>query len=318
MADDVYPYDAELLDRSFLNCYQRQAMVMLAEQVPDLPELFYNTLVSTDTVLEQVIRQGVPKYDLQTDLLAPDALARLGIAREYRPFDRYEAARPTLLEAVHEVGHVIPFIDVFYLPHCPEYLVEHVVHTITLVDHDPATGTWGVLDDNRASVLCRYRYPEDVVAAAYDNGKMRHVSWFPSGAYDAEDASRDAGRAFVEVVARFEDSRRLLSHVDEILTDPWMSTSRSIALLYDVFAALGGSRACLGAFTARHPAFHSADPQLAGLVAGYRDVRNHLMIGRATGRVDVPRVRETCAAIRTREEGLLGALEDAIAVEPAS
>lgn len=311
MTDDVYGYDTALYDRSFLNCYQRQAMVLLAEGVPDLAQLFHHCLVSSDAILEHAIRLGRPKYEFPSELLDPQALARVGVTREYRPFPTYAAARPALLGAVAEHRHAIPFIDVFYLPHCPEYRVDHVVHTVVLVEHHPRTREWSILDDNRASVLCRYRYSEDVVAAAYDNGRLRHVSWFPTTGYDAEAAARESGAAFADVIDGFEDGHLLLSGVGDLLADPWISVPRTVALLYDAFALHEGSRSCLREFVRRQPRYTSAEPVLDEIVRLTKDLRNRLMIGKATGRLAVAGVAAACQDLKTTEENLVELLRDA-------
>ncbi|TYB69190.1 hypothetical protein FXF51_08090 [Nonomuraea sp. PA05] len=308
MKDDVYGYDQQLYDRSFLNCYQRQAMVMLAERVPDLPLAFSPCLVAGDDIADQVIRIGRPKYDFQSALLDPANLARVGVAREYLPFDTYAQARDLIIETVRRAGYVILFVDVYYLPHTPEYRVDHVVHTITLTSF--ADGRWSILDDNRASVLCRYAYPEDVIAAAYDNGKLRHVSWFPAGPYDVHAAVTGSAAAFTEVLRDHDDTYALLDGVADLLATPWIAPARTIALLYDAFSVYEGSRACLRAFAARQPAYADAEPALADLVARCRDIRNQLMIGKALGQVDAVRVAAACADLRAAEEGTLKLLRE--------
>ncbi|UBU11409.1 hypothetical protein [Nonomuraea gerenzanensis] len=303
MRDDVYGYDQQLYDRSFLNCYQRQAMVMLAERVPDLPLVFAGCLVTCDDIADQVIRVGRPKYDFQSDLLDPAALARVGIAREYLPFDTYAQARDLIVDTARDTGYVILFVDVYYLPHTPEYRTDHVVHTITLTSY--ADGQWSILDDNRASVLCRYTYSEDVIAAAYDNGKLRHVSWFPTGPYDERAALAGSAAGFAEVLRAHDDTYTLLDGVADLLATPWIAPARTIALLYDAFSVYEGSRACLRAFAARQPAFADAEPALADLVGRCRDIRNQLMIGKALGQVDAARVAAACADLRAAEEDTL-------------
>ena len=308
MADDVYPYDTALYDRSFLNCYQRQAMVMLAERVPDLPLLFHHCLVSGDDILEQVVRVNRPKYDFQSRLLDPASLGRLGIVREDVPHPDYAAARPVLLDALRTHGFAIPFIDVYYLPHTPEHRVDHIVHTVTLVDHDAATGEWSILDDNRASVLCRYRYPEQVIADAFDNGRLRSVSWFPTAAYDGAAAAEGSAAAFADVVDGYSDGHALLDGAADLLASPWFAGQRSIALLYDAFSVYEGSRTCLDRFLARTPGYRAVEPVLVRIVGHAKAMRNLLMVGKAIGRVDLQRVATTCGALRDAEVELLATL----------
>jgi hypothetical protein len=308
MKDDIYPYDAQLYDRSFLNCYQRQAVVKLAEQIPDLHLLFYTCLISADEISEHMFRRNLPKYDFRGEIFAPGVLARIGVSRHDEPFDTYADARPALLAAVAEHGYAIPWIDVFYLPHCPEYYAEHVVHTVTLTGHDPRTGQWSLLDDNRASVLCRYSYPEDVIAAAYNNNKLRRVSWFTTGDYDAGEARRGAADAFAGRVAAFEDTHSLLSGVGDLLGTPWIAPGRAFSLLYDAFSLYEGSRACLRAFVGESPGYAGAVPAVGDIIQRCRDIRNLLMIGRATGRVDQGLLTSSCLELARAEDDLVGRL----------
>lgn len=309
MKEDIYPYDVQLYDRSYLNCYQRQGIVMLAERVPDLPLYFSQCLVSSDSMLGHVVRDQQPKYAFKDDQFWDlDALARIGVTRQYLPFDTYAQARQSILGAVAQVGYAIPHIDVFYLPHCPEYLNQHLLHTITLTGYDPDSGSWSLLDDNRASVLCRYSYQEDVIAAAYDNGVLRHVSWFPTSEYDPEEARQGAAKAFAGQLDNYTDSYTLLTSIGDIVSDPWFSPKRVMTLLYDAFSVYDGSRACFGAFIGAQPGYPEARPRVRDVVRRCRDIRNQLMIGKATGRVDAARLQAACLDLKGAEEALLGRL----------
>jgi hypothetical protein len=307
--DEVYPYDAQLYDRSYLNCYQRQGIVMLAERVPDLHLFFYQCLVNSDSMLDHVVREQRPKFAYKDDAFWDDeALARIGVTRRYLPFDTYAQARQTLLDTVAEVGYAIPHIDVFYLPHTTEFYNRHLLHTITLTGYDPDSGQWSLLDDNRASVLCRYAYPEDVIAAAFDNGVLRHVSWFPTGEYKAEEAGQGAAKAFAGHLENYSDSYALLTGIGEIVSSPWFSAKRVMTLLYDAFSVYDGSRACFGEFIGRQPGYADAAPMVAGIVRQCKAIRNQLMIGKATGRVDAPRLQAACLDLKSAEEALIGRL----------
>ncbi len=197
MKDDVYSYDAQLYDRSYLNCYQRQALrCMLAERVPDLHLFFYNCLVSSDSLLDHVVRNQSPKYAFQDDRFwDPDALARIGVVRHYLPFNTYAEGRQTILDAIADVGYAVPHIDVFYLPHCPEYYNQHVLHTITLTVTSrqrrvvPGRSTTGPACD-----AVKAADPEDVtIAAAFDTEAVRCQAGLCHGqGYDAEEANEGA------------------------------------------------------------------------------------------------------------------------------
>jgi hypothetical protein len=132
---------------------------MLAQRAPRVHHLFYRCMINTDQILDQIVRDQRPKYDFECGLFDPDALRTLGIAQEDALVDSYRDARELMLDVVARNGYVIPVIDVFYLPHCPEYRSGHVVHTVTLTGYDAAAGQWSILDDNPASVLCAYSSP---------------------------------------------------------------------------------------------------------------------------------------------------------------
>ena len=206
------------------------------------------------------------------------------------------------------MGYAVPHIDVFYLPHCPEYYNQHVLHTITLTGYDPDSGQWSLLDDNRASVLCRYSYPEDVIAAAFDNGVLRHVSWFATGRYDAEEADQGAAMAFAKNLENYQDSYALLAGIGALVTAPWFAPKRIMTLLYDVFSLYEGSRACFYEFISTQPGYSDAGPMVADSVQRCREIRNQLMIGKATGRVDKLRLEAACLDLKSSEEVLVGRL----------
>jgi hypothetical protein len=255
-----------------------------------------------------MFRLNLPKYDFRGEIFAPDVLAGIGITREDEPFDTYADAKPALLEAVADQGYAIPWIDVFYLPHCPEYYKEHVLHTVTLTEYDADTGQWSLLDDNQASVLCRYSYPEAVIAPAYNNNKQRRASWFPTVEYDAAEARRRAAGAFASRVEAYKDSHALLSGVGDLLSSPWFAPSRAFSLLYDTFSLHEGSRTCLREFLSRQPGYAGAVPATADIMRRCRDIRNQLMIGRATGRVDQGWLTSACLELAGAEDDLVNRL----------
>jgi hypothetical protein len=301
--DLIYRYDRDLYNRSFLNCYQRQSLVMLGERVTDLHLLFYNCLISTDDILEQVIRLNRPKYDAESRLFEPDALARIGITRQEMPVDTYADAKPVLVDSVCEAGYALLVIDVFYLPHCPEYRAEHVVHTIILKGY--AHGEWSIVDDNPASLLCEYTYPEHVIAAAYDNNQLRRVRSFSIGEYDAEEAGRAAGTAFSELVQKYEDGGALLSSVDEVLACPWIAPERAVTLLHNAFSFYQGSRTCLLEYLRRGLGDPEIERIVGRIVQQGTAVQNQLLVGKVTGFVDATSVKSTCLDLKDAEQELV-------------
>lgn len=308
MADTFYPYDRELYSRWFLDCYQRQSMVMLAERNPDVTMLLHRALISTDDILDQAIRRQIPKYDFASRLFDPDDLRSIGLIREDIPVESYAASRDLILETVATHGYVIIMIDVFYLPHTPEYRKQHVVHSITLREFDERTKEWSLIDDNPASVLCWYRYPEEIVAASLDNNTRRRVRFY-STVEAAEGAAQAHARdAFAASVREFRDSHRLLADVVDIVGCPWIAPEKVIGFLHDAFSLHLGSRICLREFVQRTVGDGPAVTALETIAAHGADIQNMLLLGKVTGFVDADDLKSVCAELRVAEEELLAEL----------
>lgn len=305
MTDDIHSYDRDLYGRLFLNCYQRQALVMLAERVPDVPLLFHRCLISTDDLLDQVVRLQRPKYDFTSRICSADDLALIGLARADTTFASYAEARPLLKESVSRDGYVIVVGDVFYWPHCPEYRTRHLMHTVILRDHHADSGEWSIIDDNPASVLCAYRYPEELIADGFDNGELREVRSFTLRPYDPGEAHRGTRESFSALLADHRDSWTLFCEVEAILDSPWTARERAIAALYDVFSLYQGSRIALRAYLHRAFGDEAARTLLDGAVQQAAGVQNALLLGKVTGAVDPAWLAGACRGLRETEEKLV-------------
>lgn len=304
MRDAAYSYDVDLYNRSFMNCYQRQSLVMLAERTPDAHHLLYRCLISTDEILDQIVRRQRPRYDFQSRFLDPADLARIGVIREETPADTFAAARDLILDVVATRGYALLVIDVFYLPHCPEYRSQHITHTVVVKGHDPATGEWLIIDDNRASVLCEYAYPEDVIAASYDNGVLRRVRYFSAKEADP-DARRLVVADFAALVARHQDTRVLLSGAGDLLACPWLAPALAASLLHQAFLAYQGSRALLREFITQAVGDDASQALLGEIAARAGEVHGGLLLANVTGTVDRDWLSTTCLDLADKEERLL-------------
>lgn len=305
MRGEPHPYDRELYGRAFLNCYQRQSLVMLAPKVPALPDLFGACLVSTDDIVEQVVRRQRPKYDFESAFFGQDDLRRVGLVQHEVPFDDFASARNAVLDAIRDQGFALVVVDVYYLPHCPEYRKQHVVHTIVLTGYDADTGHWTVVDDNPASVLCVYAYADDVVTAAYDNGVLRRVRTFTT---TGDGAAPDSLGVFFERVEHHVDSRALFGRVDEIAQNPWIAPDVVIRVLHDAFSLYQGSRVCLSAYLRHALGDVEADTAVANVVTKAGGILNALLIAKVTGALDVEPLRAACADLGGADEDLVSGL----------
>ncbi|MFF8990539.1 hypothetical protein ACF09H_11460 [Streptomyces sp. NPDC014983] len=308
MKDIPYPYDRTLYSRLFLNCYERESLVMLAERGHPVHQLLFRCLVSTDEILRQVVREQRPKYDFESGILDPGDLARIGIVKEEVEFDSYTDARGLLLDVVAQEGYAILVGDVFYWPHCPEYRTKHLVHSIVLTGYDTDTGQWHVVDDNPASLLCSYTYPEDVIAAAFDNNELRRVRYYTTKDLDPAQAEEGTREAFAALLDRFQDSYALLARVADLISCRWIAPERVIASLHGAFSLYQGSRVGLREYM-RHAAEDTAvDELLDRIVRGGAEVMNQLLLAQVTGTVDARWTAEACLGLRQAELELLSRL----------
>jgi hypothetical protein len=297
-----------LFGRYFFNCSQRQALVMLAERERPVHLLFHRCLVSTDEIVRQIIKGQRPKYDFDSGLLAPEDLARIGVVAHETAFESFADARGLLLEVVDQQGYAIVVGDVFYWPHCPEYRKKHLVHTIVLRGFDPETGRWSILDDNPASVLCEYAYPESVIADGFDNGELRRIRHYTLDGYDLAEAERGAGAAYSRLVAEHADSGALLARLDEIVSDPWIASERIIAQLHDAFSLYQGSRIGVLEYVRRSIGDLEAETALEQIVKQAADVQGQLLIGKVTGTVDPALLGPAGRGLDAAEKQLLNRL----------
>ncbi|MCT9008485.1 hypothetical protein [Streptomyces rhizosphaerihabitans] len=294
-----------MYSRLFLNCYQRQSLVMLAEREPQVHQLFHRCLISTDDILQQIIREQRPKYSFESGFFDRDDLERIGIVREEVEFETYADARSLLLDVVSQEGYAILVGDVFYWPHCPEYTTKHLVHTILLKGYDPKTAEWSLLDDNPASLLCAYTYPEELIAAGFDNGELRRVRYFTTKPFDAQEAGVETRHAFSRLLERYQDSYTLLSDVGELISCPWIAPERAVAALHDAFSVYQGTRAGLGEYIRRTCVAPDVEAVVDRIVRQAEGVMNQLLLGKVTGSVDPGRLTDACRGLKADEQELL-------------
>lgn len=307
MKDIPYPYDTALYSRLFLNCSQRQSLVMLAERGGPCTSCSSAAWSARTRSCGRSSGQR-PKYGFESGVVGREDLALIGVAGEEAVFETYADARALLLDVVAQEGFAILVGDVFYWPHCPEYRTKHLVHTIVLTGYDSATGAWHVVDDNPASLLCSYTYPEDVVAASFDHNELRRVRYFTTKDLDPAHAVQGTREAFAALLAEYRDSHALLAGVEDLISCRWIAPERVFASLHAAFSLYQGSRTALREYL-RHA---SGDPVLDALldriVRGAADGMNQMLLAQVTGAIDVRWTAEACLALQRAEEELLSRL----------
>ena len=310
--DSIYAYNIELYSRNFLNCAQRHSVVMLRERGVAVDYLFHNSLVSSDEVLEQIVRNLTPKYDFASACLSDDDFRRVGVARECFRVDHYADAQSDILACVERDGFALLAGDVFYFQHCPEYRNRHLFHLVALRGFDDQQSQWTLVDDNPASVLSWYQYPQAQVADFYNNNSVREYRSYrqqPMELAEIRGNSRLAGQRYL---AGYNDSGVLLTQLRDIINAPWQSTTLQYGRLHDAFAVMTGSRRCYAAFLALMQPDHasvslaSSCAQLAGRL------RNSFVQARLTGRCSVDKICARASELYALESQLVKSAQQLI------
>nr|WP_234015072.1 hypothetical protein [Cronobacter dublinensis] len=144
MTDVLYPHDAQLYDRRFMNCAERHAVVFLKERRAQTDLLFYRALVSSDEIFRQIIQQKKPKYNFVNGCFNEPDLNALGIYPHELRGDGFAQIKPDVDALIRQYGFVLISGSVFYFPHCPEYRQKHLHHLVVLNGVDEAHGRYQV------------------------------------------------------------------------------------------------------------------------------------------------------------------------------
>jgi hypothetical protein len=171
LPERVYAYDHTLYDRRFLNCCQRHAVVFLNERGVPIDLLFFRALVPSDLIMTQILLENRPKYAITTDYFSPEDLALLGVTIHEHAAENFGDIRPVALAHINRTGFALLAGDVFHFPHCPEYRISHGEHVVVLRGCNGHV--WSIVDDNHASILCEYEYPEHSVRNFFENNGAR-------------------------------------------------------------------------------------------------------------------------------------------------
>jgi len=308
MSDKIFDYNIDLYNRNFMNCAQRHYVVMLGRNGLDVDQLFYNTLVSTDLMVEQMYRSKKAKYDFAGPSFSHEDLMRIGVDRQEHFVDTFTEAKPILLEKIAQDGFVLLAGDVYYFPHCPEYRNHHLFHLIVLTGYDEQTNQWQIVDDNPASVMCHYQYDEAMVAAFYDNAVVREFRTFAQQKVPSDQLKATTSQAFIDYLADYQDSYELLERISDFATNEFDAPTVRFGQLHDVFSVLNGSRLCFARYLEQsgHEAHLVQAANDIALVAA--KARNQLVQAKILGRIKVEKLIDKCQRIAQQEQQLLTAL----------
>ncbi|ACT08459.1 hypothetical protein Dd1591_3651 [Dickeya chrysanthemi Ech1591] len=242
MTDILYSYEQQLYDRRFMNCAERHAIVFLKERRSEVDWLFYRALVSTDEIWAQIIQQKKPKYNFVSGCFSTQDFAALGIACHELRSDRYAAVKTDVDKLIHQQGFVLISGSVFYFDHCPEFRKKHLHHLVVLCGVDEGGQRYDMVDDNMASVMCRYQYNTRQVADFYENNGDRLVRYFTLDSFDVVQSRDYFKSAFSVYLKNFQDSQRFFTDIIPFLENAFETMDNKLHLLHDSFSVLSGSR----------------------------------------------------------------------------
>ncbi|WP_369833887.1 hypothetical protein [Cronobacter dublinensis] len=309
MTDILYPHDAQLYDRRFMNCAERHAVVFLKERRAQTDLLFYRALVSSDEIFRQIIQQKKPKYNFVNGCFNEPDLNALGIYPHELRGEGFAQIKPDVDALIRHYGFVLISGSVFYFPHCPEYRQKHLHHLVVLNGVDEAGDRYQVADDNPASVLCQYQYGLQEVAGFFDNNGDRLARWFTLDHYNSDDATRYFHQALRDHLTHYQDSQQFLSGIEDYLKDNFEAREIKLQLLHDGFSLLSGSRTLFAHYLSLQHPDQDAMTELARQLGQQAFILKSLVVkARITQRLDIADLATRARQFQEQESALLQAL----------
>ncbi|ALB72456.1 hypothetical protein [Cronobacter muytjensii] len=309
MTDILYPHDAQLYDRRFMNCAERHAVVFLKERRAQTDLLFYRALVSSDEIFRQIIQQKKPKYNFVNGCFSEPDLNALGIYPHELRGECFAQIKPDIDALIRQHGFVLISGSVFYFPHCPEYRQKHLHHLVVLNGTDEAHGRYQVADDNPASVLCQYQYGLQDVAGFFDNNGDRLARWFTLDNYNSDEATHYFQHALRNYLSHYQDSQQFLSDIEDYLKDNFEAREIKLQLLHDGFSLLSGSRTLFAHYLSLQHPDQDAITELARQLGQQAFILKSLVVkARITQRLDMADLATRARQFQEQESALLQAL----------
>ncbi|EOC0057222.1 hypothetical protein ACI0ZS_002995 [Cronobacter turicensis] len=309
MTDILYPHDAQLYDRRFMNCAERHAVVFLKARRAQTDLLFYRALVSSDEIFRQIIQQKKPKYNFVNGCFSEPDLNALGIYPYELRGECFGQIKSDVDALIRQYGFVLISGSVFYFPHCPEYRQKHLHHLVVLNGVEEAHNRYHVADDNPASVLCQYQYGLEDVAGFFDNNGDRLARWFTLEDYDRDEAVQYFHQALQDYIHGYQDSQHFLSGIEDYLKDNFEAREIKLQLLHDGFSLLSGSRTLFAHYLSLQHPDQCAITELARQLGQQAFVLKSLVVkARITRRLDIADLVARARQLQEQESALLQAL----------
>lgn len=300
MKEQQFPYDVQLYDRRFLNCFQRHAVVFMKRLGIEVDWLFYNALPAVDDIFQQMVVENKAKYALQSSYFSDIDLALLGVRFHERQAERLDDLLPVIHQQIQAYGCAFLSGDVYYFAHCPEYRSAHAQHVVVLRQTD-AGGIWDIVDDNAASVLCEYRYPQEVLEQFFQNDgarRMFFLEWEPTPLSDIEASFRQRHEVFLN---GFNGDPWFYRNLEQVLDNALACDATKYRALHDVFTLLAGSRHCFARYLSMTGAPDAAIERVALFAKEASVLKGLMVMAQISGKVRRRDLIERCAALAQLE-----------------
>ncbi|MCM2442311.1 hypothetical protein HGO34_21595 [Agrobacterium vitis] len=301
MSNNLFSYDTEIYNRNFLNCAQRQSIVMLKRDGVPVDWLFYTTQVSTDRIRDFSLIEQKPKFDFEYDGLTDDDFKVIGVDRKNHYLDSFVEAKPQLLDVIARDGFVLMSCNLIHVPHRPEYYNKRdVLHFQTLTGYNPLEAIWDAVDDNSAAILAYFTFDEAFLEKIYNASLLKGYRSFAITRRSPADIGDDVEVLFQGHRKNRCDSLHLLQDIEGyIVAEP-----DRLKMLAEAFSLLSGSRICFAQFL-----------RLADVASVWIDlaveigreaarIRDAFTMWQVGGKVSVEKIRQRARAIADLEARL--------------
>ncbi|MCW5321027.1 hypothetical protein D8B23_20625 [Verminephrobacter aporrectodeae subsp. tuberculatae] len=281
-----YEYDKQVYNRNFLNCAQRQSIVVLKDMGYPVDLLFYNAQVETDLFRKHSFVKDIPRFDFLYNGLTDEDFRHVGIVRTETKCDTFQEAKPQLLEYIERDSFVLMSCNLLYIPHRPEYFGKSsVLHFNTLKKYDADTDIWAAIDDQASGVLMHCEFPSSFLKTIYDGGIDRCFRSFQQIEVPHNVDVDRFNSLFTESRKTRSDSFKVLGDL-EALTDADIRLTR----LANVFALIYGSRLCFAQFPQLRKDSEKAHTLALEISQKAGRLRDLLTISAASGRVNKDKI----------------------------
>lgn len=229
----LFEYDKNLFDRSFLNCGQRHVLVRASDFGKEVSAIFHNALVSPGLIAEQIICNKSEKYEFTSSFFDEAILTANGILvreKRYSSFQDFLKEYEPLANRFYLISG-----DVYYLPHCPEYLNKHLSHFALIGElmADQAI----LIDDDKDSILRTYHYGLKNLSDFFDNDTEKTVLEVTlTDSLPSDDAQLHS--SYIEQLEYEDPTDFMISFIES----PFDSCAVKSKILHDFYSLLHGSR----------------------------------------------------------------------------